>query len=107
MKKILTYTGLTLAGVLLVVLFVTAKTYAQLGIAVALYPIIAFFALKTFPRKNNDKPLVTIHIPKPVVPEVTKTVKVEGTGVEINDIDKRTFLKLIGATGISFFLFQS
>ena len=44
LRKSLTYSSFVAAGVLVVFAFVTAKTYAQLGLAVVLYPLLAFFA---------------------------------------------------------------
>lgn len=101
-KKTLTYSGFIVASLLIVLVFVTARTYVQLGIAVLLYPVIAYFALRLFPRKSWKAPLITVEIPKATAVATTKTEK----RVEIADIDKRAFLKLIGAAGISFFIFS-
>lgn len=101
LNKTLTYTGFTLATALIVAAFITSKTYTQLGIAVVLYPLLVYFAFKLFPRKPFKSPAVLIQIP------ARQKQKAESLGrqrVEVTDIDKRTFLKLIGTAGISFFL---
>jgi hypothetical protein len=87
----------------MIFIFVTAKTYTQLGIAVILYPLLAYFALKVLPRKNANTPAITIQIPSRPV-QTAQGGKHEK--VEVADIDKRTFLKLIGSAGISFLLFS-
>jgi hypothetical protein len=108
MRKTITYSGFAAVSLAVVAAFMTAKTYTQLGIAVLLYPLIVYFAYRLFIRRTRKVPVVT-----PVQPAVqpVETVKVEkvkakkeGTG--ISDNDKRDFLKMIGAAGLSFFLFS-
>ncbi len=89
MRKILTYVGFIIVCVLVSLLFITATTYIQLAIAVILYPVVAYFAMKLFPRKTSGVPAVAV-----------QTV---ATQEVVADFDKRTFLKLVGATGIFFF----
>ena len=100
MKKILIYGGFIIASILVVVIFVTSTTYTQLAIASLLYPPLAYFAFKHFPsnlRKAHTERLTV------AIQPANKSKK---EGVEIVDIDKRAFLKLIGAAGFSFFLFS-
>lgn len=107
MRKTLTYPSFVIASLLVILIFVTAKTYTQLGIAVLLYLPLAFFALKVFPRKAWRKGL-SIEFPaiKPAQKTEVQKVEVKKERVEIADIDKRAFLKLIGAAGLSFFIFS-
>lgn len=104
MKKILTYVIFIIAGLLIVVTFITSTTYTQLAIASLLYPPLAYFAFKFLPLKSQ-KPIIA---PVGAVIGGTQPInqKVQREGVEIVDFDKRAFLKLIGATGFSFFLFS-
>ncbi|HJY98369.1 MAG TPA: hypothetical protein VJ227_01500 [Patescibacteria group bacterium] len=105
MGKTLTYSGFLISAFLVIFAFVTAKTYTQLAIAVLLYPLIAFFALKLFPRKTNGVSNVTTAVqisPRPY----PKAEDTDNHRVEVADVDKRTFLKLIGAAGLSFFIFS-
>jgi hypothetical protein len=103
MRKTITYCILIIAGAAVIAVFVTAKTYAQLAVASALYLPLAYFAYKLFPRKawrvRLKKPEVSVH-----------TVDLPETQVKhedmIVDFDRRAFLKLVGATGLSFFLFS-
>ena len=88
-----------IAFVLLAAVFLTSTTYTQLGIAILLYPLLAFFAYQVFLGKKQVSQTTTI--PTHTVAEKMKT---QTNTLGIADIDKRTFLKLIGATGISFFL---
>jgi len=87
--------------------FVTAATYSQLALAVMLYPLIIFTAFKIFPPIKWRSGKIA---PKPVVlktnDESGKTPETKREPVTVADIDKRTFIKLIGATGISFFIFS-
>jgi len=103
MNKTITYSGFAISTILIFLVFVTAKNYTQLTIAVLLYPLLAYFALKLFPRKIKETPILTVQ--KPAEP-VNNTKDISQGKVEIVDIDKRTFLKLIGTAGISFFIFS-
>lgn len=98
MRKTVTYPSFLVVGFLVAMIFVTAQNYTQLGVAVALYMLLAYFALKIFPRKAWKTPTIAIQ-------SETKSAR-KAESVEITDIDKRAFLKLIGAAGISFFLFS-
>ncbi len=108
MRKTLTYSSFAVASFLVVGAFVTATTYLQLGIAILLYPLLAFFTYKLFMVKNDNLPAVSVQLPsfKPLKKTEVETVKAKKGDVSVADIDKRVFLKLIGATGISFFLFS-
>ena len=115
MRKTLTYSSFVITSLLVILAFVTATTYTQLGVAVILYPLFAFFAYKLFIVKNPIAPGIPVQLPqvKPTkkdeteeeVEEVEK-VKLKREDTVIADIDRRAFLKIIGATGISFFLFS-
>lgn len=100
MKKFLTFITFIAAGIAIAVTFLTSTTYIQLVIATLLYPPLAYFAFALFPRKNR-----TITASTPIVDAQQVSEPVRGT-VDIVDIDKRAFLKLIGAAGLSFFLFS-
>ena len=106
MRKILTCCSFVIASLVVIVAFMTATTYIQLAVAIVLYPLLVYFAFKAFPRKTwrytSKKPVTPIPTPK-------STEKVEAAktdNVDITDIDKRAFLKLIGGAGLSFFLFS-
>jgi hypothetical protein len=103
MGKALTYSGFAISTILIVLAFVTAKNYSQLIIAVILYPLLAYFALKILPRRNGKAPTITIQIPQRTA-RIEEEVRREK--VYVADLDKRTFIKLIGTAGISFFLFS-
>ena len=109
MRKVLTYSSFVITSLLVVLAFVTATTYTQLGVAVVLYPFITFFAYKLFMVKSQKVPVVAAQLP--LVNQI-KEVEVETANIEkrantiVADIDKRALLKIIGATGISFFLFS-
>ena len=121
MRKALTYTSFASAGILMILAFLTAKTYAQLGVAVITYTLITYFAYKLFIKaeplqaplidNNRRAPAIAIELPplkqtkRPERIEVEEA-KAEREGVGIADIDKRAFLKIIGAAGISFFVFS-
>lgn len=109
MHKIITYGSFVIASLVVIVAFMTATTYIQLVVAAAFYPLLAYFAYKVLPdnwRYASKKP-VTNRVQPPV--ESAEKVEIEKTKKErtvIDDIDKRAFLKLIGGTGFSIFLFS-
>ncbi len=109
MYKILTYCGFVFASLAVILAFITSTTYTQLIVAILFYPPLVFCAFKIFPRKNQSclfqKP-VTIIQPPPIKPVVEKVEPAEEEHIDITDIDKRVFLKLIGGVGLSLFLFS-
>lgn len=104
-NKILTYCSFAVVTLIVIVTFVTATTYIQLAVAIILYPVLVYFSFKVFPRKIRSypsiKPAIAIQSPMKST-EKAETDKREN--ISIIDIDKRAFLKLIGGTGIIFFL---
>lgn len=103
MQKALTYSGFVISTLVVIAVFITATTYLQLGIAAALYPFLVYFGLKLFPRKNGGTQVIGIEVTRPVA---TKAEVVSAQPVEVKDIDKRAFLKMIGAAGLTFFMFS-
>lgn len=103
---LLTYFSFAIFCLLVVGVFITATTYIQLGIGILLYPILAFFAYKIF--KKESVPAET-HPQKQEYhrTEVKKKVEVTTEELEVIDINKRAFLKIVGATGLSFFLIST
>ena len=102
MQKTLTYSSFAIAGVLVTVVFLTAKTYTQLAVASLLYVPLAFFAYNLFMKRTRlpDQPQVSLQ--KAQEPARKEPEKIERA--EVADMDKRVFLKLIGAAGVTFFL---
>ncbi len=100
MKKIIIYLIFFIATALVVILFVTSKDYLQLGLAAVLYPLIAFMTLQLFPRHAAQETNISFVVPTKV--SVPKTSAFNG----VSDENKRAFLKLIGAAGVSVFLFS-
>ena len=96
-RQVLTYSSLSVVGLAIIAMFVTATNYLQLAIAIVVYPALIYFAYKTLSRQTG-KPRRPAVMPKPA------TLPSYSQG--ITDIDKRGFLKLIGAAGLSFFLFS-
>ena len=113
MRKTLTYSSFIIASLLVFAAFVTATSYVQLGIAVLLYPLLAIFAFKVLPRKAWKAPVITIGLPLPArkaekvaAEEAIEEVRATRENITVADIDKRAFLKLIGAAGVSLFLYS-
>jgi len=104
MKKILIYYNFVIVSVIVVAGFLTASTTTQLVVAILFFPLLAYFAIKVFPRSSRAVNLPTeakvVVLDKETMPEVAKLKK---AGV---DIDRRAFLKLIGTAGISLFMFS-
>lgn len=106
MIKTLTNSAFVVASLIVILVFVTSKTYSQLAIAVILYPALIFLAFMIFPRKSLKSPKITIQTPLKLNQDRVENSKSKTETAYIADIDKRAFIKLIGATGISFFLFS-
>jgi hypothetical protein len=123
-RKALVYITFIIASVFVVGAFVTANNYIQLLLAVVLYPPLVFFAYKLFLQNSSMQssvfsgnmshaPLAGANInqplPSPQIPPVNTYQETKGASpkkVEIQDVDKRTFLKVIGAAGLSYFIFS-
>ncbi len=106
-RKTLTYSGFATASMMVAGTFATAKTYTQLGVAAVLYPLLVYFAYVLFVRKTRKAPAITVPLPvKPAKKVEVETAKPQRKGGGIMDIDKRDFLRMIGAAGASFFLFS-
>jgi len=107
MKKIVLYIGFAATTGLVAAIFVTTKSYFQLAIAVVLYLPLVYFAFKLFPRKTTAIDPTIQTIPKDNEIEQRESIQLkdkEDKHVEVFDIEKRAFLKIIGATGLSFFI---
>lgn len=108
MIKTLTYSSLAVATIAVIATFLTATSYTQLGIATIVYPLLVFLAFKAFPREEAGNTNFSVEIPiKPTVTthqEQESTEEDSATLVDVSDFSKRAFLKMIGATGISYFV---
>ena len=94
---------IAVAIIMVAVSFVTSTTYTQLAISSLLYPPLAYFAFRFVPKKAGD---AGNKVKEKVVVEVETKKESERSAVEIVDIDKRAFLKMLGAAGFSFFIFS-
>lgn len=100
MKKIISCLILAIGSTIVVLVFVTATSVIQLIIATALYVLVAYLALITFPRKvyiSTSAP-TTANLPTNTPP--TEVTAIQETS-NVEDDDKRSFLKLISISGIS------
>lgn len=111
MKKVLSYAGFIGTAVVNIWTFVSSQSYYQLAIAVVIYLVLVYYAYRLFIHKKKIKVSAQVsNIPKssPGTSVTTNvggvTAKKDKEDLTVVDIDKRAFLKLIGATGISFFL---
>lgn len=106
MTKALTnnYFTLTLACLFVIATFITATSFAQLTLAILLYPVLMFFAYKMY-TKQRPKPQRVLETD--TSDNRTETgVKKPAERIVISDIEKRVFLKLIGSAGVFLFLFS-
>lgn len=108
MTKTLSYTGVAIGALAVILLFVTSKSYFQLGAAIVLYPILAYLTLKLIPRTTHGYATgvpTNQNVTAAFTPNAQASVVIPGK-VDIVDIEKRTFLKLVGTAGLSFFVFS-
>lgn len=104
-KTVLTYSSLAIASLVMVAGFITATSYAQLAAATLAYPLLIFVAYKVLPLKAGQaSQKKSFEEEQAQIALDAKTQEEKRTFVGIADIEKRAFLKLIGATGLSFFL---
>ncbi len=106
--KILSSCVFVLACLVVGAAFMTATTYTQLTFAILIYPLLMYFALRAFPRRNLlspfEKPAAAANQLSLKQAEIVGEAKDKNIGIA--DIDKRAFLKLIGIAGFSLFLFS-
>lgn len=98
-----------IASLVVIITFVTASSYTKLAIASLFYPPLVYFAFRLFPRYTRTQPTQPRIQPQPSVqPTVTiqSMHKHQRKAIDIADIDKRAVLKMIGATGLSFFIYS-
>ena len=91
-------------------IFITAKSYSQLLVGSGLYAILVFFGYKMLPIYNSlwTIPSTNIKMVEDTVDtEDLPTDDIKKPEVTVTDIDKRAFLKILGATGLSFFIMSS
>lgn len=106
-KNLIKYSSFILACFLVVWIFVTATTFIQLAIGVIVYPLLVLFAYKIFSHRMRIYPSKRpANIISPSVRLAEKAEQSEKSSIGIADIDKRVFLKLIGGTGLTLFLFS-
>lgn len=107
MNKTLSYYSIIISSFLMAFIFATATTYIQLGVAVALFPVFSFLILKILPRKHkNTHNNVSATPQMAATPQVAPVMQQQTQAKldyneEVQDIDKRAFLKIIGATSVS------
>jgi hypothetical protein len=108
-KKTAIYTGFAAAGLADTAIFLTSTSYIQLAVAILIYLPLVYIGFKLFPRKDkvyskapNTQNIQTVKQNNLI--DNTTSQKYKNKKAEISDIDRRAFLKLIGATGLSFFI---
>lgn len=104
MKQIALYASFVTTSLMEAALFITTTTYLQLAIAVLFFLPLTYFAFKLFPRKTMIKNPVIQTIKKKILLAHPPSKQHKRKVIEISDIDKRAFLKIIGAAGLSFFI---
>lgn len=114
LSKTLTYSGFLVASLVMIAAFVTAKTYTQLVIAMVIYPIFVYWVYKIIIKDSITRTslppkgkISSIEVHMPQENSAKKVEKIQGEKVEVvADVDKRTFLKIVGAAGLSYFIFS-
>lgn len=104
-KNLLTYLSFGVAFMVVIGVFITATNYFQLGAAIITYPLIVYLAFRAFVYSSNYQ----IQSAMALAPSTALTARVNrqlDESIGISDKEKRQFLKLLGATSISLFLFS-
>ena len=107
-KILLVYPSFILASLIIIWVFITSTSYTQLSVAVLLYPLLTFFVYKVFKgnswRIGRNHPKKHAAVIKPRVITEKKIAEAKEKNIVVADIDKRAFLKIVGASGAFFFL---
>lgn len=110
LRRILVYITFLIACLTIAFAFVSADTYIQLVAASVLYPLLAYAALKLFPRKHRGLHLAKISSREKITQLVGEGYENTETGElvleSIENADKREFLRLVGIAGVSFFVYS-
>ncbi|MBI2049671.1 hypothetical protein HYT32_02075 [Candidatus Roizmanbacteria bacterium] len=110
-KILLIYPTFAIALLFVTVAFITSTSFTQLGVAIILYPLLVFFAYKIFKGESLQvRRVYPSEHPSTTEQHVKSKKKIEDTkekNIEVTDINKRAFLKIVGATGLSFFLIST
>lgn len=106
MRKAFIYIVYIVLAILVFALFLTANNYTQLVAASLLYPLLIYFGFELFVKKtffNASEVAIAPPLSQPTTTQISQPAQKTTTSI---DFDRRAFLKLIGATGLSFFLFS-
>ena len=100
------YSLFIIAFILVSATFITAVSFTHLGVAMIIYLLFALFVYKAFPHfwGSYTKKSEVFRLPSEQDEPEEKTQRITKEETAITDINKRAFLKLIGATSILFFL---
>lgn len=113
MRKFLTYYSLIMVAFATIFVFMSVTAYSQLVVPILLFPLLAYFAFEVFPSHSEEKAYVSqdLSATKPASSGLANNIesgtiepKVENEGIA--NFDKRAFLKIVGAAGISLFLYS-
>jgi len=95
--RLLIYYCFIVTATLVVASFLSANTLPQVTASLIFSPLVIYFFLLIFPRRNQIPPLVQIF---------EQSVKATVRPKTNLDEDRRDFLKLIGTAGVSIFLYN-
>lgn len=101
MYKYITFPTFAFAFIGTALIFVTSTSYWQLGTAMLIYAVLSYLVLKVFPRGSKST-----HVEISYTDKAHQTEVLEKETEDVIDVNKRAFLKLIGAAGLSFFIFS-
>lgn len=102
-RKILVYYSFVISSSLVVVSFLASQTVPQMISAAVFSPIAIYFLSLVLPKPNpkNDATSVIQNAKKLVTP-----AQINSIASKLVDVNRRDFLKLIGAAGITAFVFS-
>lgn len=107
--SLIKYSAFAFLSISVVALFVFTKNYYQLILASLLYIPTIYLGLKIFPRFNKEEKQQETENQTEYSNKKTSDETIlepDYDKIEISDINKRAFLKLIGVAGISYFVFS-
>ncbi|KKU10507.1 MAG: hypothetical protein UX13_C0010G0007 [Candidatus Woesebacteria bacterium GW2011_GWB1_45_5] len=101
MKKVLIYFNFIVVSTMVITGFIGASSLPQLMAAIIFFPLALYFWLLVVPKKKT-----AIIFPEILPSKGQPVIKLKKAKEGRLDLNRRTFLKLVGTAGVTLFLFS-
>lgn len=106
--KAVAFSSLSITGLLVVLAFVTSTNYTHLALASVFYAVVAFLIYLVYSKPGTKHHVVVNNDTETVSAKRSTTASTSDKPAQtmVLDMERRAFLKFIGATSLSFFIFS-